>query len=62
MRSPLPASKLDVPVFTTARGMLNREDRDLLCYLVYYMIDKVAEDIAILTIQDPARSREYRDV
>jgi hypothetical protein len=31
-------------------------------YLVYYMIDEVAEEIAILTIQDPARSREYRDV
>jgi plasmid stabilization system protein ParE len=31
-------------------------------YLVYYMIDEVAEEIAILTIQHPARSREYRNV
>jgi plasmid stabilization system protein ParE len=31
-------------------------------YLVYYMIDEVAEEIAILTIQHPARSREYWDV
>jgi toxin ParE1/3/4 len=31
-------------------------------YLVYYMIDEGAEEIVILTIQRPARSREYRDV
>jgi toxin ParE1/3/4 len=31
-------------------------------YLVYYMIDAGAEEIVILTIQHPARSREYRDV
>jgi len=31
-------------------------------YLVYYMIDEGAEEIVILTIQHPARSREYRDV
>ena len=31
-------------------------------YLVYYMIDKEAEEIVILTIQHPARSREYRDI
>ena len=31
-------------------------------YLVYYMIDDIAEEIVILTIQHPARSREYRDV
>jgi toxin ParE1/3/4 len=31
-------------------------------YLVYYMIDEEAEEIVILTIQHPARSREYRDV
>jgi toxin ParE1/3/4 len=31
-------------------------------YLVYYMIDEEAEEIVILTIQHPARSREYRDI
>ena len=31
-------------------------------YLVYYMIDEEAEEIVILTIQHPARSREHRDV
>ncbi len=31
-------------------------------YLVYYMIDEGAEEIVILTIQHPARSREFRDV
>ena len=31
-------------------------------YLVYYTIDEGAEEIVILTIQHPARSREYRDV
>jgi plasmid stabilization system protein ParE len=31
-------------------------------HLVYYMIDEGAEEIVILTIQDPARSREYRNV
>ncbi len=31
-------------------------------YLVYYMIDEGAEEIVILTIQHPARRREYRDV
>jgi addiction module RelE/StbE family toxin len=31
-------------------------------YLIYYMIDEEAEEIVILTIQHPARSREYRDV
>jgi addiction module RelE/StbE family toxin len=31
-------------------------------YLVYYMIDERAEEIVILTIQHPARYREYRDV
>jgi toxin ParE1/3/4 len=30
-------------------------------YLVYYMIDESAEEIVILTIQHPARRREYRD-
>ena len=30
-------------------------------YLVYYMIDEGAEEVVILTIQHPARSREYRD-
>jgi asparaginyl-tRNA synthetase len=30
-------------------------------YLVYYMIDEGAEEILILTIQHPARSREYRE-
>jgi hypothetical protein len=34
--------ELDVPVFTTARGMLNREDHDLLCSLVDQVIDKIA--------------------
>jgi toxin ParE1/3/4 len=31
-------------------------------YLVYYMIDERAEEIVILTIRHPARSREYRDI
>ena len=31
-------------------------------YLVYYLIDEGADEIAILTIQRPARRREYRDV
>ena len=31
-------------------------------YLVYYMIDEEAEEIAILTIQHPARSREFQDL
>jgi hypothetical protein len=31
-------------------------------YLVCYMIDGEAEEIVILTIQHPARRREYRDV
>jgi toxin ParE1/3/4 len=31
-------------------------------YLVYYMMDEGAEEIVILTVQHPARSREYRDV
>ena len=30
-------------------------------YLVYYTIDKGAEEIVVLTIQHPACSREYRD-
>jgi hypothetical protein len=34
--------ELDVLVFTTARGVLNREDRDLLCSLVDQVIDKIA--------------------
>jgi toxin ParE1/3/4 len=29
--------------------------------LVYYVIDEGAEEVVILTIQHPARSREYRD-
>src|ERR1700730_12325353 len=37
-----PASKLDVPVFTTARGMPNREDHDLLRSLVDHVIDEIA--------------------
>jgi toxin ParE1/3/4 len=31
-------------------------------YLVYYIIDDGAAEIVILTIQHPARRREYRDV
>jgi toxin ParE1/3/4 len=31
-------------------------------YLVYYMIDEGAEEIAILTIQHPAGNSGYRDV
>ena len=31
-------------------------------YLVYYMIDEEAEEIVILTIQHPARSRESQAV
>jgi aspartyl/asparaginyl-tRNA synthetase len=30
-------------------------------HLVHYIIDEGAEEIVILTIQHPARSREYRD-
>jgi toxin ParE1/3/4 len=30
-------------------------------YLVYYTIDEEAEEIVILTIQHPARRRQYRD-
>ena len=30
-------------------------------YLVYYRIDEEAEEIVILTIQHPARRRQYRD-
>ena len=30
-------------------------------YLVYYMVDEGAEEVVVLTIQHPARSREYRD-
>jgi plasmid stabilization system protein ParE len=31
-------------------------------YLVYYMIDEGAEEILIVTVQHPARGREYRVV
>ena len=31
-------------------------------YLIYYVIDEGAEEIVILTIRHPARSREYWDV
>ena len=31
-------------------------------YLIYYVIDEGAEEIVILTIRHPTRSREYRDV
>jgi toxin ParE1/3/4 len=31
-------------------------------YLVYYMIGEGGEEVVILTIQHPARSREYQDV
>jgi toxin ParE1/3/4 len=31
-------------------------------YLVYYMIEEGSEETVILTIQHPARNREYRDV
>jgi len=31
-------------------------------YLVYYVIDAGADEIVVLTIQHPARRREYRDV
>jgi toxin ParE1/3/4 len=31
-------------------------------YLVYYSIDRPADEVAILTIQHPARQREYEDV
>jgi plasmid stabilization system protein ParE len=30
-------------------------------YLVYYTLDLTAEEIIILTIQHPAREREYED-
>ncbi len=30
-------------------------------YLVYYSVDEVAEEIIILTIQHPAREREYEE-
>jgi plasmid stabilization system protein ParE len=31
-------------------------------YLVYYSLDQSADEIVILTIQHPARDREYKDV
>jgi toxin ParE1/3/4 len=31
-------------------------------YLIYYAIDDGADEIVIVTIQHPARRREYRDV
>ena len=31
-------------------------------YLIYYTIDEGADEILILTIQHPARRREYQDV
>ena len=31
-------------------------------YLVYYSLDRSADEIVILTIQHPAREREYEDV
>jgi toxin ParE1/3/4 len=30
-------------------------------YLVYYRVDEAAEEVIILTIQHPAREREYED-
>ena len=30
-------------------------------YLVYYTVDREAEEIVVLTIQHPARRREYSD-
>jgi toxin ParE1/3/4 len=30
-------------------------------YIVYYSLDKIHDDIVILTIQHPAREREYED-
>jgi hypothetical protein len=30
-------------------------------YLLYYTIDHAADEVVLLTIQHPARSREYRD-
>ena len=30
-------------------------------YLVYYTVDEAAEEVIILTIQHPAREREYED-
>jgi toxin ParE1/3/4 len=30
-------------------------------YLVYYRVDEAAEEIVILTVQHPAREREYED-
>jgi toxin ParE1/3/4 len=31
-------------------------------YIVYYTVDSMTEEIVILTIQHPARRREYADV
>ena len=31
-------------------------------YLIYYTVDREAEEIVVLTIQHPARRREYSDV
>ncbi|MEX0591246.1 MAG: hypothetical protein WD207_09170 [Xanthobacteraceae bacterium] len=31
-------------------------------YLVYYTADEAAEEAVVLTIQHPAREREYTDV
>ena len=31
-------------------------------YLVYYMVDEATDEVVVLTIQHPARNREYQDV
>jgi len=30
-------------------------------YLVYYTLDKAADEVVVLTIQHPARKREHSD-
>src|SRR5438105_13905861 len=40
--NPVPAPKSGVPVLTTARGLLNRQDNDFLCSLVDRVIDEIA--------------------
>jgi toxin ParE1/3/4 len=39
------------------RKLITRKYR----YLVYYSVDRANDEIAVLTVQDPARRREYRD-
>jgi plasmid stabilization system protein ParE len=67
VRDAIPRSLRDLALFPAIGRLQDVEGiRKLVTpryrYLVYYMIDEGAEEIVILTIQHPARSREYRGV